>query len=1549
MLQLYSNTAKQHPLSPLCQDPNPSTVTNHLKKSARRVFAMNADGVVADLNRSGSISSTILCSAPRNSLCAGYSHTVDSRSLPVPWLDVNPRRKRRHSVGGHRSISIASGAVRFADKPDLFARTLSEKLTTPWIEQVFQKRECIKFVPEENTDRCGCGRPNAAHSQAALSRFTTSMIKTGADEHRWSIREHTLASRTDAFGTIEFQGGTHAHKAQYVRLGYDSAPEDIMYLMEKVWNLERPRLVITVHGGMNNFEVQDRLGRLFREGLLKAAQTTGAWIITSGVDSGVVRHVAQALDEAGISARMRSKIVTIGIAPWGLVKRRERFIGKDIVVPYDHHSFSSRNRYAILNDRHSYFLLVDNGTVGRYGADIILRKRFEDYIAQKESLSCLARRVPIVCAVLEGGTCTIKAILQYLSSDPPVPVIVCDGSGRASDLLSFADKCVRTHGSLTDEVRAELLSLIGNLFRYSVEPAEQILDDILKCIEFKDLLTVYRLGEEKDKDVDHAILSALLRGQNLTPIDQLSLTLAWNRVDIARSDIFGAAHSVHDWPPHSLHNAMMDALLLDRVDFVQLLLENGVSLRKFLTIERLEQLYNSSYGTLSTLHHMLGDQINKNARSITLPEIGAVVEKLMGNAYRCAYTSRSFKSRYEKIRGKSQLRKIGSFHKRLTSNKIGGDKLCSKRKYGLRRPKDLSESESDFKYPFNDLMLWAVLTRRHQMAKCFWQHGEEATAKALVAIRLYKCMSQQAANDYLEMEVSNELRQYAEEFRCLSLELLDNCYQQDDGSTMRLLTAELPNWGHHTCLSLAVIGNHKQFLAHPCCQILLAELWHGGLRIRSQSNLKVIVAILFPPSILLLNFKTPTLTEGRELKEREEGSDSEDSELSYEEKEHPDHHTLMVAKQINSLLKSRRAIANKLRSSSKHNGECADLMNDVEAQKKSSFPSEPRSRVSSHHSRHHSRTYQSMCSAWNKLYIFYKAPITSFWVWSLSFAVFLFSFIYVVLIESPEQPSNIEWFLCAYVTCIGLEHFRKLITLESSSFLEKVRVFFNRYWNILTAVAVLTFFIGFAFRCQLSTRHTYGRVTLACNSVLWHMKLLDFLSVHPKIGPYITMAAKMVLNMSYIIVILLVTLMAFGVAKQSITYPHEKWSWLLVRNIFYKPYFMLYGEVYAGEIDTCGDEGVNCVPGGWIPPILMTIFLLVANILLINMLIAIFNHIFNETNAMSQQVWLFQRYQQVMEYENTPVVPPPFIILIHMYMLGQFLTTCAQRRKYSIHRKKNCKSVLDFAIKVHLDEDELRQLHDFEEDCMDDLSRKKQHIRTIDTEQRIHRTAESTETIAMKMSDVVNENCIMKTQMCDLETRLDSIERSQQRILDMLTALVGKEPVDTRKPSVPSTHPEKVDRPRIVVEPLREPRHDAPPHSPDATVRLSRVDSFPSASSSACRSRKASYTSITDHILLRNLSAMRNLSPSPSAKSSIVAFGLPPAVDSVGTDDDDGDEHLDFACSQRSRQASMTISADLNQMRSDFDLSAHERFVAPSEQGSLQSSEEDDSTERENV
>ena len=48
--------------------------------------------------------------------------------------------------------------------------------------------------------------------------------------------------------------------------------------------------------------------------------------------------------------------------------------------------------------------------------------------------------VPVISVVLEGGANTVRAVLEYVTDNPPVPVVVCDGSGRAADLLAFAHK-----------------------------------------------------------------------------------------------------------------------------------------------------------------------------------------------------------------------------------------------------------------------------------------------------------------------------------------------------------------------------------------------------------------------------------------------------------------------------------------------------------------------------------------------------------------------------------------------------------------------------------------------------------------------------------------------------------------------------------------------------------------------------------------------------------------------------------------------------------------------------------------------------------------------------------------------------------------------------------------------------------------------------------------------------------------------------------------------------------------------------------------------------
>lgn len=49
---------------------------------------------------------------------------------------------------------------------------------------------------------------------------------------------------------------------QYVRLSYDTRPELIVQLFTREWNLELPKLLITVQGGKANFELQPKLKKV---------------------------------------------------------------------------------------------------------------------------------------------------------------------------------------------------------------------------------------------------------------------------------------------------------------------------------------------------------------------------------------------------------------------------------------------------------------------------------------------------------------------------------------------------------------------------------------------------------------------------------------------------------------------------------------------------------------------------------------------------------------------------------------------------------------------------------------------------------------------------------------------------------------------------------------------------------------------------------------------------------------------------------------------------------------------------------------------------------------------------------------------------------------------------------------------------------------------------------------------------------------------------------------------------------------------------------------
>jgi len=142
----------------------------------------------------------------------------------------------------------------------------------------------------------------------------------------------------------------------------------------------------------------------------------------------------------------------------------------------------------------------------------------------------------------------------------------------------------------------------------------------------------------------------------------------------------------------------------------------------------------------------------------------------MGGAYRAHYTRRRFRMIYTKV-----MKRSGSGQQHMHRNSCAPN--CNTRYYTgsgnksdsltmslLAETLPANRDTPLFDYPFNELLIWAVLTKRQQMALLMWQHGEEALAKALVALKLYKAMAHEAAEDDLETEVYDELRGYGKEF-----------------------------------------------------------------------------------------------------------------------------------------------------------------------------------------------------------------------------------------------------------------------------------------------------------------------------------------------------------------------------------------------------------------------------------------------------------------------------------------------------------------------------------------------------------------------------------------------------------------------------------------------------------------------------------------------------------------------------------------------------------------------------------------------------------------
>uniref|UniRef100_A0A671VZ01 non-specific serine/threonine protein kinase n=1 Tax=Sparus aurata TaxID=8175 RepID=A0A671VZ01_SPAAU len=1175
-----------------------------------------------------------------------------------------------------------------------------------WIEETFFKRECVKFIPSsrdlhrcipvcqvcQNLIRCCCGRLIGEHSWQESSPPISLYPGPGQDvEEDWSIELHTKASPTNAYGIVDFEDTTHVFPVQFVRVAVDSKPEALLQLMLREWQMERPKLLLTVQGGSENFTLPPKVKQAFSKGLMTAAVSTGAWILTDGINTGVSKYVGEAVKTfGGHDLRKRN---TVGITPWGVIDNNTDLIGRDVFRPYQPLG-NPLSKRACLNGFHSHFLLVDDGTLGKHGCQQGLRRKLEKHIQLQKIHPRLNQGVPVVCVVVEGGPAMVSTVLDYVSSVPPVPVFVFEGSGRAADLLAFLHKQTANDSTHTSSLYLE----------------QQI--------------TIFDSESEDHMTPDAAILTATLKGTRASPAEQLSMALAWDRADIAQKDVLVPGQH---WQAGSMEQAMLDALVMDRVSFVKLLIDNGMTMSRFLTVDRLEELYNTPQGqTHRFLHHLVEDVKQTSlplGYRLSIIDMGLVIEYLIGGAYRSTYTRKHFRAAHSRLSTSLSKQRRG-----LIPNSSRGKSLQDLHFFRTAQPyrpkeQDVSASSSQeitttpvlddtpllVPFNFNDLFVWAVLQQRQQMALFLWQHGEEALARAAVACKLYRSMALEARQSSMDDIISERFKSYSLEFGQLAVDVLDCAFRQNEQMAMKLLTSEMEAWSHFTCLQMAVSSCHRPFVSHSCTQTLLTDLWTGPLNMRKNSFLKIILSLLLPPAILLLEFKSK-------------------AEMCHV----PQSHEAMLFG--------------------------LDSVKSQDAERGLSFRDKCLGPVS--------ETVSSVtvhCVSWiKKLYEFYTAPVVKFWFHTMSYLAFLMLFSYVILVKMGDQPSVQEWIVIAYILSTAVEKTREVLMSAPRKLSQKLKVWFSEYWNVSDFIAILLFLAGLVMRLHANPYQTAGRISYCLDIIFWFVRVMDLLAVNQHAGPYLTMITKMTSNMFFIVVMMAIVLLSFGVSRKAILSPDEEPSWSLARDVVFQPYWMIYGEVYQSEIDVC-DDGHPCPPASFLTPFLQAVYMFFQYIIMVNVLIAFFNNIYFDMASTSNKLWKYNRYRYIMTYQERPWLPPPLILLSHM--------TLALRAIYKRCRGDAEQEERASGLKLLLGHEDRKKLHEFEEKCVEAHFHEKSDGLHSSQINRIRATAERAEEMCLMIGEVTEKVNFIQDSLSDLDSQLGQLQDLSALAVDTLTLL----------------------------------------------------------------------------------------------------------------------------------------------------------------------------------
>ncbi|CAF3508465.1 unnamed protein product [Rotaria sordida] len=1051
---------------------------------------------------------------------------------------------------------------------------------------------------------------------------------------------------TKQYGLMKFDENkldATARLSQYIRLSLNTNAETVVKFMQQGWRLSKPDLIISVTGGAKSFDMSTRLRKIFQSGLVAAAITTNAWLITAGTNAGVVKEVGEALNKYRYKNRKNGlNVPCIGIASWGYTAGNEQLDCQSTDFPIDtsttsgiypfirhHHNqiiqSEKNDQYLVRNyivkdkqkkrcdleSNHTHFLLFDDG---QPKADTVLplRAEIEKYsrntsIETTTTEETIESLIPIVMVLVEGGPSSIRTICEALDSN--TPVVVIKESGRAADLVAELHACYTENengngyptrpqtGLVRGSSKETEINAILTKAQADITGLDEVKNNLCRVLnERKQLVTIFKFDSKRHHgNLEDAILESLFNAAKFSDdhneqnrrTAELKLAIAWHKFNYAQKYLLTDT-TISKWKEDDLRHALVDALHRGHVDFVELLIEFGTSLEK-LTNGDLKQLY----ATTLTSNRL---PVQDKGRNVICTRDDFYLDYLHLIIY--------------------NTNKHNKF-----------SRLDDNIPLGKGAPQDL--------------FLWAVFLNRFELATYLCSKTWNSSIAPLFGALIYR----RAANLELDVDIKQQYEENADQFDTHAMSIIDRCFDNDERFAVDLLKRPAVAFNDVYPLQLARKVNCRSFLASKCVQKYLNHQWFGCINYkRTAINFRVFLCSLFFPLLPIFCIFLPYIQKHKKI------------------------------------IQSTRDQSNVSRPSMMHN-----VIRSIQHKEKNDVP-------------------------WSdKIRYFYQAPIVRFYYYMIFFILFLGLFSFVLLVDYfplniyNERRSSIRNLRIPITEIILHICFWSFIIEEMRQFfVNSKREYLSEIWNVIDMIATILYLIGFITRfIVLESSFVVSKIFLCLDLILWYVRTLELFAAFEKVGPKLIMIFNTMKDFLFFVCFILIFFLGYSISSWSLITTDNQvswnynsdgslvngsvsgdgsdlWTWQLLRDVTNFGVWKIFGQV--DPID--GTDAYSVVAF-----ILTILFVAISNVLLLNVLIALFNVTIQNVQMQSHRIWRYQRFLLVYEYNNKPPLPPPFNTIYYLYRIIRYIIEKIQYYRQK-HRHVACEISMD---SIGLSEQKIRE------------------------------------------------------------------------------------------------------------------------------------------------------------------------------------------------------------------------------------------------------------------